>query len=99
MGVAYTAGDVVAVRRGKYIGIPFVVVGAEDEKRILIADGRNYKAASPKRKNPVHLRKALINLKDVGVRIAGGKCLDNGWLARQISLIPDECVASLRYGG
>lgn len=99
MGVACKTGDVVVVCRGKHIGVLFVVVGTEEEGRVLIADGRKYKTASPKRKNPVHLRKMLINLKDVCVRIAGGKCLDNGWLAQQISLIPNECVASLRYGG
>ncbi len=78
-------GDVVFVRRGKNNGKQFVVVGIESETRVFIADGRTYSVKKPKKKNVKHLQKRLINLKDVAGRVAGGKPLDNGWLAQKVS--------------
>ena len=84
----FCTGDVVLVRRGKYAGMPFAVVGAENG-RILIANGAEYKAAKPKKKNVIHLQQTHYNLEDVAGRVAGGKPLDNGWLMQKISGITE----------
>lgn len=92
MGVAqlmpqakFCAGDVVIVRRGKHVGLRFVVVDTDGDRRVLIADGINHKADKPKKKNILHIQKTLIRLEDVAGRVAGGKPLDNGWLRQKIT--------------
>ena len=92
-------GDVVFVRRGKNNGKQFVVVGIESETRVFIADGRTYSVKKPKKKNVKHLQKRLINLEDVAGRVAGGKPLDNGWLAQKVSVVLDDGDTSWRQGG
>ena len=96
---ALETGDVVFVRRGKNKGKFFVVVGIESETRVFIADGRTYSVKKPKKKNVKHLQKRLMNLKDVAGRVAGGKPLDNGWLAQKVSVILDDGDTSWRQGG
>ncbi len=91
-------GDVVFVLRGKNKGNIFVVVGNESETRVFIADGRIYSVVKPKKKNVKHLQKRLMNLEDVAGRVAGGKPLDNGWLAQKVSMILDSDT-SWRQGG
>ena len=95
----FQAGDVVLVRRGRYAGTRFVVVGTEGESRVFITDGRNYRTEKPKKKNTAHLQRTLINLEDVAGRVAGGKPLDNGWLAQKVSVILDDGDTSWRQGG
>ncbi|MCF0247309.1 MAG: KOW domain-containing RNA-binding protein [Synergistes sp.] len=80
----FRIGDIVIVRRGKYAGKPFSVIGAKDD-RILIANGAEYTAAKPKKKNVIHLQQTHYNIEDVAGRVAGGKPLDNGWLMQKIS--------------
>ena len=92
-------GDVVFVRRGKNNGKQFVVVGIESETRVFIADGRTYSVKKPKKKNVKHLQKRLIHLEDVAGRVAGGKPLDNGWLAQKVSVVLDDGDTSWRQGG
>ena len=95
----FRTGDVVIVRRGKHTGTQFVVVGAEGLDRVYIADGRNYRVERPKKKNILHLQRTLMNLEDVAGRVAGGKPLDNGWLAQKVSVILDDGDTSWRQGG
>ena len=95
----FRTGDVVIVRRGKHTGTQFVVVGAEALDRVYIADGRNYRVERPKKKNILHLQRTLMNLEDVAGRVAGGKPLDNGWLAQKVSAILDGGDTSWRQGG
>lgn len=95
----FRTGDVVLVRRGRYAGAQFVVVGTEGESRVFITDGRNYRTEKPKKKNTAHLQRTLINLEDVAGRVAGGKPLDNGWLAQKVSVILDDGDTSWRQGG
>ena len=92
-------GDVVFVRRGKNNGKQFVVVGIESETRVFIADGIKYSVGKPKKKNVKHLQRTLMNLEDVAGRVAGGKPLDNGWLAQKVSAILDGGDTSWRQGG
>ena len=92
-------GDVVFVRRGKNNGKQFVVVGIESETRVFIADGIKYSVGKPKKKNVKHLQRTLMNLEDVAGRVAGGKPLDNGWLAQKVSVILDDGDTSWRQGG
>ncbi|MEG1601999.1 MAG: KOW domain-containing RNA-binding protein [Cloacibacillus sp.] len=82
--VSFCAGDVVVVLRGKYAGKPFAVMGTDNE-RVLIANGAEFKAAKPKKKNVIHLHQTHYNLEDVAGRVAGGKPLDNGWLMQKLS--------------
>ena len=89
----FRTGDVVIVRRGKYAGKPFAVMGACDG-RILIANGAEYTAARPKKKNVIHLQQTHYNLEDVAGRVAGGKPLDNGWLMQKISHVLENSGTS-----
>ena len=88
----FKVGDIVAVRRGKYVGTRFVVVGSGGRMRFFIADGVNYKVDRPKLKNQLHLQSTRINLEDVAGRVAGGKPLDNGWLKQKITAILDTAT-------
>lgn len=89
----FRTGDVVIVRRGKYAGKTFAVMGACDG-RILIANGAEYTAARPKKKNVIHLQQTHYNLEDVAGRVAGGKPLDNGWLMQKISKLLENSGTS-----
>lgn len=91
----FRTGDVVIVRRGKYAGKPFAVMGACDG-RILIANGAEYTAARPKKKNVIHLQQTHYNLEDVAGRVAGGKPLDNGWLMQEISVVMNKDCTSCK---
>jgi ribosomal protein L14E/L6E/L27E len=86
---SFPLGSLVVVRRGRHAGSVFVVVGIEKEQgkdgRILIADGRKISAARPKRKNSRHVEPAGIVSGQVVQRLAGGKFIDDGWLAQVIS--------------
>lgn len=83
---SFRVGDIVVVKRGKFAGKAFAVVGAADE-RILIANGSEYTASKPKKKNVIHLQQTHYNLEDVAGRVASGKPLDNGWLVQEISVV------------
>ena len=91
----FRTGDIVIVRRGKYAGKPFAVMGASDD-RILIANGAEYTAARPKKKNVIHLQQTHYNLEDVAGRVAGGKPLDNGWLMQKISKVLENSGTSCK---
>ena len=93
----FQAGDVVLVRRGRYAGTRFVVVGTEGESRVFITDGRNYRTGKPKKKNAAHLQKTQMNLKDAAELVDGGNTLDNGWLIQRMNAL-NGC-ASCRQGG
>lgn len=95
----FKIGDIVTVRRGKYKGKLFVLVGIEGESRVWITDGNKYSVKKPKKKNVLHLQGTLMNLKDVTERIASGKPLDNGWLTQKISAILANSGTSWRQGG
>lgn len=91
----FRTGDIVIVRRGKYAGKPFAVMWASDD-RILIANGAEYTAARPKKKNVIHLQQTHYNLEDVAGRVAGGKPLDNGWLMQKISKVLENSGTSCK---
>lgn len=91
----FRTGDIVIVRRGKYAGKPFAVMGASDD-RILIANGAEYTAARTKKKNVIHLQQTHYNLEDVAGRVAGGKPLDNGWLMQKISKVLENSGTSCK---
>ena len=57
----YTSGMVVISSAGHDSDNWFVVTGA-DERYIYIADGKERKLTSPKRKNPRHIRKTGISV-------------------------------------
>ncbi|OUO91169.1 KOW domain-containing RNA-binding protein [Cloacibacillus sp. An23] len=91
----FHAGDVVIVRRGKFAGKPFAVVGMRDD-RVLIANGAEYEASKPKKKNVIHLQHTHFNLEDVAGRVTSGKPLDNGWLMQEISVVMNRDCASCK---
>ena len=70
-------------------------MGMENE-RVLIANGAEYKAAKPKKKNVIHLQQTHYNLEDVAGRVAGGKPLDNGWLMQKISAFAEYSGTSCK---
>lgn len=94
----FRTGDIVFVRRGKFAGTAFAVVGC-DKERVLIANGAEYKPAKPKKKNVIHLQQTRYNSKDVAERVAGGKTLDNGWLMQEISTVLEAGGTSCKRGG
>ncbi len=57
----FTSGMVVISSAGHDSGGWFVVTGA-DERYVYIADGKERKLNSPKRKNPRHIRKTGISV-------------------------------------
>ena len=73
-------------------------MGMENE-RVLIANGAEYKAAKPKKKNVIHLQQTHYNLEDVAGRVAGGKPLDNGWLSQSVTAILQNSDTSCIQGG
>ena len=91
----FRTGDIVIVRRGKYAAKTLAVMGARDD-RILIANGAEYTAARPKKKNVIHLQQTHYNLEDVAGRVAGGKPLDNGWLMQKISKVLENSGTSCK---
>jgi large subunit ribosomal protein L14e len=94
----FETGDLAIVRRGRFAGKLFAVVKTEGESRVLIADGVNYRADRPKKKNIKHLQGTLMSLKDVAEKAASGKPIDNGWLAERIAEA-HKSGASCKRGG
>jgi ribosomal protein L14E/L6E/L27E len=76
------------VKRGRFSGSVFVTLGiadAENNARILIADGRRFKAGRPKKKNARHLERMDAVLSKVEQRLKKGETLDDGWLCEVIA--------------
>lgn len=91
--VSLAVGQVVVVRKGKFAGDRFVVVGlSSKESRVFIADGDKISVKAPKRKNPLHLQGTRLVLTDVINRVSSEKPLDNGWLRSQIATVQDRRV-------
>ena len=88
-------GRVVRVRKGQDAGTWCVVLRTDPESgRVLLVDGSLHPVDRPKRKNPKHLQVTRTVLEDVAARLASGKSLDNGWLARRIAALRDRGDAS-----
>ena len=68
--MAFVSGMVVISSAGHDGGGWFVVTGA-DERYVYIADGKERKLGSPKRKNPRHIRKTEITLDISGMTDRG----------------------------
>ncbi|MDR0763995.1 MAG: hypothetical protein LBE65_00170 [Synergistaceae bacterium] len=84
----FPPGSLVIVKRGHHAGSVFAVLGILNERnrdRILIADGIRISAGKPKKKNPRHVTAAGIVSFDVAERLAGGRKIDDGWLAEVIA--------------
>jgi hypothetical protein len=91
---AFSPGSLVLVKRGHHAGSVFAVIGtsenSEENVRILIADGRKISARRPKRKNPLHVQAAGVESAEIAQRLAGGKRIDDGWLAEIVSRLEIE---------
>jgi len=91
---AFPLGSLVLVKRGHHAGSVFAVVGIECHSGIyeaaLIADGKHISARKPKRKNTRHIVKSGVVACEVAARLAGGKCIDDGWLFEIISRLKNE---------
>jgi len=90
---AFPLGSLVLVKRGHHAGSVFAVVGIEchsADGRVLIADGRHISARKPKRKNTRHIVKSGVVSCEVAARLAGGKCIDDGWLFEIISRLKND---------
>ena len=100
----FPLGSLVLVKRGHHAGSVFVVVGIESRdgknEMLLIADGRHISARKPKRKNPRHVSAAGVVSGDVAARLAGGECIDDGWLCEVVSRLEvDDSRLILREVG
>jgi ribosomal protein L14E/L6E/L27E len=87
-GRDFPLGGLVVVKRGHHAGTIFAVIGicgGQNRDRILIADGKRISACNPKKKNPRHVMAAGIVSSDIAERLAGGRKIDDGWLAEVIS--------------
>ena len=85
-------GSLVVVKRGHHEGSVFAVVGIEKASenpsdRVLIADGRHVSARKPKRKNLCHVEATGHVSDEIAQRLAGGKNLDDWWLADIIARV------------
>jgi hypothetical protein len=91
---AFPPGSLVLVKRGHHAGSVFAVIGTSENSgknaRILIADGRKISARKPKRKNARHVEAAGIVSVEIAQRLAGGKRIDDGWLAEIVSRLEME---------
>jgi hypothetical protein len=91
---ALFSGSLVLVKRGHHSGSVFAVIGAsensEENARILIADGKRISARKPKRKNPRHVQATGVESIEIAARLAGGKRIDDGWLAEIVSRLEVE---------
>jgi hypothetical protein len=84
----FPLGSLVIVKRGHHVGSVFAVLGILNEQnrdRILIADGLRISADHHKIKNPRHVMPGVIFSSDAAERLAGGRKIDDGWLAEVIS--------------
>jgi ribosomal protein L14E/L6E/L27E len=95
-GDAFPVGSLVVVKRGHHAGAVFVVIGTDENSekndRILIADGAKISVRKPKRKNIRHVEPAGKFSAEVARRLAGGKRIDDGWLAQIISRLEDKKI-------
>ena len=87
-------GSLVLVKRGRHAGAIFAVVGIPCDSgisgRVLIADGKHISARRPKRKNTRHIVTSGVVACELATRLAGGKCIDDGWLFETISRLKSE---------
>ena len=90
----FPVGSLVLVKRGHHEGSVFAVVGtlchSEAYKGVLIADGKHISARKPKRKNTCHIVRSGVVVHELVTRLAGGKCIDDGWLFETISRHKNE---------
>ena len=89
---AFPLGSLILVKRGHHAGSVFAVIGEchSEYEGVLIADGRHISARRPKRKNTRHIVKSDVVAREVAARLAGGKCIDDGWLFEIISRLQKE---------
>ena len=91
---AFSLGSLVLVKRGHYAGSVFAVVGtlchSVRYEGVLIADGKHISARRPKRKNIRHIAGSGVVIDEVAARLAGGKCIDDGWLFEAVSRLKNE---------
>jgi len=99
---AFPLGSLVLVKRGRHTGAVFAIIGilcnSGTSDRVFIADGKHISARRPKRKNTRHIMESGVVVCELAARLAGGKCIDDGWLFEAISrhkkeisrLIPEE---------
>jgi len=92
----FPPGRVVIVRRGRWIGERFVVLGTDPAGRIHIADGRHRSAGSPKAKNPLHLQPVNRVIEEAARAVREGRRLDDGFLRERIAAgsnpVEDEVI-------
>jgi len=90
----FPLGSLVLVKRGHHRGAVFAVIGIEfnsgTSDRVLIADGKYISARRPKRKNTRHIVKSGVVVCELAARLAGGKCIDDGWLFETVSRLKNE---------
>ena len=77
LSVAMPLGQIVASRKGRDQDQLYVVVGYGNSPFILVADGRNRKAAAPKKKNVRHVKPVRSIAENVAHNLkAAGKITD-----------------------
>lgn len=77
-------GQLVQSITGRDKGQIYLIVGFETATRVLLADGRNRKAATPKRKNIRHIRRLKALEEEVAVKIASGLMVTDEEIRRAI---------------
>ena len=90
---AFPLGSLVLVKRGHHAGSVFAVIAlcnSGASGRVVIADGKHISARRPKRKNTRHIVKSGVVVCELATRLAGGKCIDDGWLFETVSRHKNE---------
>lgn len=84
MNCPYRLAEVVVSTAGRDQGKYYLVVGYDNVRYVLIADGDKKRFEHPKRKNPKHLRSACFVNEEISIWLANGKRIRNEDIKRAI---------------
>lgn len=74
---AVQIGRLVCSIQGRDSGSFYLIVGIEDESRVLVADGEGRKVEKPKRKNIKHLKFYDVIAGDITEKVQNGRRVNN----------------------
>lgn len=90
---AVKIGRLVCSIKGRDSGIFYLIVGLEDENRVLLADGERRKVEKPKRKNIKHLKFFESTAGDIAEKARKNRRINNNDVRKELknyreSLVP-----------
>ena len=92
-------GQIVKVNQGRGNGSYSVIIAVEDERYVLIADGRKRKFDHPKRKNRMHLELTSMISREVADSMRETGRVTNGKLRYALSHVTDDGLKEAQEKG